>query len=80
MSGVFLRGGGGLFFVPHVGQEKCKQFLSRRVNVFRGQDILVLMRSPRLMMTGTLCFRVSEVAGIMIAATRSMLSDMRKGK
>jgi hypothetical protein len=80
LNGMCLAGGAKLFCALHVVQEKCKQFLSVTANVSRGQDILGLTRSPRLMMTETLCFRVSEVAGIMIAVIRSMLSDMRKGK
>jgi hypothetical protein len=80
LNGMCLAGGANAFCVPRVGHEKFKLFLSVTANVFLGQDILGLTRSPRLMMMETLCFRVSEVAGIMIAVIRSMLSDMRKGK
>jgi hypothetical protein len=80
LSGVFLRGGGRLFFARLVGHEKSKLFLPLMVNVSLGRVGSRLTRSHRLTMMGNLFSRVSEVVGIMIAVIRSMLSGMRKGR
>jgi hypothetical protein len=52
LSGMFPQAGQN-YFVLRVGQEKCKQLLLVTANVSRGQDILGLTRSRRLMMKGT---------------------------
>ena len=79
--GQYRAGGGRSFSVPHVVREKCKPFRSQLTgSVCRGTDSLQLTKPRLLMMTGNLSSRVSGVAGIMIASTWRMLSDMRRGK
>ena len=79
--GQYRHGAGRLFSVPHVVREKCKLFPSQLTgSVCRGMDSLLLMKQHLLTMTGNQSSRVSGVAGIMIASTWRMLSDMRRGK
>ena len=79
--GPFPRGGVRLFSVPVVGHEKCKPFRSQlTANVCRGTDYSQPTKRHQLTMTGNLFSRVSGVAGIMIASTWRMLSDMRRGR
>ena len=79
-GGQYRRGAGRLFSVLLVGHEKCRQFLSRMTaSVTRGLDISQPMKSHQLTMTGNRFSLVSGVAGIMIASTWRMLSDMRRG-
>jgi hypothetical protein len=79
-SGRFLHGGGRLFFAPRAVPEKSKQFPSVRGSVCRGTVTSGQTKSPQWMTTGNLFSLVSEVAAIMTAVIRSMLSVMRKGK
>ena len=79
-GGLYRHGAGRLFSVLLVGHEKCKQFPSRMtVSVTRGLDISQPMKSHQLTMTGNRSSLVSGVAGIMIASTWRMVSDMRRG-
>ena len=79
--GQYRHGAGKLFSAPVVGHEKCKLFLSQlTANVCRGTDYSQPTKQHRLTMTGNQFSRVSGVAGIMIASTWRMLSDMRRGK
>ena len=79
--GQYRHGAGRLFSVLVVGHEKCKLFLSQLTgSVCRGTDSLQLTKQHRLTMTENLFSRVSGVAGIMIASTWRMLSDMRRGR
>ena len=79
--GQYRHGAGRSFSVPVVGHEKCKLFPSQLTgSVCRGTDYSQPTKQHRLMMTGNLFSRVSGVAGIMIASTWRMLSDMRRGK
>jgi hypothetical protein len=79
-GGLFPRGEGAPSCVHHAGHGKFKLFPSRMTaSVCRGTDISQLTKSRHWMTMGIRCSLVSEVAGIMTVATRSMLSDMRKG-
>jgi hypothetical protein len=79
--GLYRHGAGRSFSVPHVVRGKCKPFPSQLTgSVCRGMDSLQLTKPRLLTMTGNLSSRVSGVAGIMIASTWRMLSDMRRGK
>jgi len=79
-SGRLPRFGGRLFFASPAGHEKCKQFTHLRGSATRGTDISLRMRSHLWMMRATLFSLVSGVAVIMIARTRVMSWDIRKGK
>ena len=79
--GLYLHGAGRLFSALVVGREKCKPFRSQlTANACRGTDYSQPTKQHRLTMTENLFSRVSGVAGIMIASTWRMLSDMTRGK
>lgn len=78
-GGQYRAGGGRLFSVHRAGPVKCKQSASPRMeSACPGMEGLQPMRSHRLTMTGNRFSRVSGVAGIMIASTWRMLSDMKR--
>ena len=80
-GGLYRRGAGRLFSVPHVVREKCKPFrLQLTGSVCRGTDYSLPMRLRLSTMRANQSSQVSELAGIMIAVIVSMLSDMRRGK
>jgi hypothetical protein len=80
MSGVFRLGGGSSFSVRAVGQEKSKLFPLRKGSACRGTVGSLRMKSHQLMMTGNLCFLVSDSVRNKTAVIHSMLSDMRRGR